>query len=104
MEEIKTGKKYLKECSSPLAIREMQIETTSEILPHPSQNSHDEQSNLWQAPVRTGNLAVGGSANWYTHSGDQYGESPEGPAGYTTPWPMAKGLNIVRHINLVNSG
>ena len=76
----KTTMNYLKRCSTSLIIREMQIKTT-EVSSYAGQNGHQQKSTnnkCWRGcGKRELSYIVGGNANWFTHYGDQCGDSLE---------------------------
>lgn len=104
---IVMDKKYLKNYSLSLAIREIKTKAT-EILDHPSQNSKDQLSN-WQQilllVLRERKLLVtaGGNANWCSHSEinaedhqKTKNKSTVWPS-YNIPWHMIKRTYIILH-------
>ena len=63
----------MQRCSTSVIIREMQIKNYKEISSHTSQNGRHQKidNKCWrkEKPCYT----VGGSVNWYSHYGEQYG-------------------------------
>jgi hypothetical protein len=73
------AEKHLKNCSKSLVVREMQIKMTFRFYLTPIRmakikNSGD--STCWQECGEEEHIA-GGIANWYKHSGNQSGGSPQ---------------------------
>ena len=72
----------MKRCSPSVIIREMQIKTAiyNEISTHTSQNGH-HQKNLQTTNAgesmkrREPSYTVSGNANWYSHYGEECGDS-----------------------------
>ena len=74
------AKRYKKRCSVSLIVIEMQVKLQWGITSS-SQNGHLKKKNLQTINAREGvermkpSCTVGENVNWYSHCGDQYGDS-----------------------------
>ena len=72
------AERHLRKCSTSLAIREMQIETTLRYQLLPEWLKLETQMTTYAGKVvekGEHSYTAGGSANFYSHFGDQYGGS-----------------------------